>query len=166
MVIRKIEKHEKEIINEIIENEIEIFGENGAVDIWNLKPLVKYGKVYGLFSKENLISWIQLISDWEKEKIYIYGIATKKEFAGKGYAKKLMIEIINNCLDDFSKPLPFFSVWRQCMLRVWLFKWVGGVWRRMCFCPDLVFSSSGSSLFTVRYLQGVLRLSCKKMRLV
>ena len=34
------------------------------------------------------------------------------------------------------------------------------------FCPDLVFSSSGSSLFTVRYLQGVLRLSCKKMRLV
>ena len=74
--------------------------------------------------------------------------------------------LINNCLDDFSKPLPFFSVWRQCMLRVWLFKWVGGVWRRMCFCPDLVFSSSGSSLFTVRYLQGVLRLSCKKMRLV
>ena len=60
--------------------------------------------------------------------------------------------LINNCLDDFSKPLPFFSVWRQCMLRVWLFKWVGGVWRRMCFCPDLVFSSSGSSLFTVRYL--------------
>jgi len=74
--------------------------------------------------------------------------------------------LINNCLDGFSKPLPFFSVWRQCMLRVRLFKWVGGVWRRMCFCPDLVFSSSGSSLFTVRYLQGVLRLSCKKMRLV
>ena len=60
--------------------------------------------------------------------------------------------LINNCLDGFSKPLPFFSVWRQCMLRVRLFKWVGGVWRRMCFCPDLVFSSSGSSLFTVRYL--------------
>jgi len=38
-----------------------------------------------------------------------------------------------------------------------------GVWRRMCFCPDLFFSSSGSSLFTVRYLQGVLWLSCKKM---
>ena len=65
--------------------------------------------------------------------------------------------LINNSLDDFSKPLPFFSVWRQCMLRVRLFKWGGGVWRRMCFCPDLVFSSSGSSLFTVRYLQGVLR---------
>ena len=48
MVIRKIEKHEKEIINEIIENEIEIFGENGAVDIWNLKPLIKYGKVYNI----------------------------------------------------------------------------------------------------------------------
>ena len=96
MVIRKIEKHEKEIINEIIANEIEIFGENGAVDIWNLKPLIKYGKVYGLFSKENLISWIQLISDWEKEKIYIYGIATKKELVGKGYAKKLVKEVINN----------------------------------------------------------------------
>ncbi len=105
MVIRKIEKHEKETIDEIIANEIEIFGENGAVDIWNLKPLIKYGKVYGLFSKENLISWIQLISDWEKEKIYIYGIATKKEFVGKGYAKKLVKEVINNCLDDDFKSL-------------------------------------------------------------
>ena len=48
--------------------------------------------------------------------------------------------LINNCLDDFSKPLPFFSVWRQCMLRVRLFKWVGGevgggecVFVRICF---------------------------------
>ena len=34
------------------------------------------------------------------------------------------------------------------------------------FLSGFGFSSSGSSLFTVRYLQGVLRLSCKKMRLV
>ncbi len=47
--------------------------------------------------------------------------------------------LINNCLDDFSEPLPFFSVWGQCMLRVRLFKWVGGVWGRVCFCPDLGF---------------------------
>ena len=91
-----LDSEDKQIIEEIVKYEEEVFGE-GAIGIWNIKPFIKYGKVYVLSSIEGekeLVSVIEIIKDFKKPKVYIYGFFTKEKFRNKGYGNIFLKSII------------------------------------------------------------------------
>jgi GNAT superfamily N-acetyltransferase len=89
-----LDSEDKQIIEEIVKYEEEIFHE-GAIGIWNIKPFIKYGKVYALISLEaRLISAIEIMKDFEEHKAYIYGFFTKESFRNKGYGDMFLKNIL------------------------------------------------------------------------
>ena len=83
-------KKDSDLLFEIVKYEDEIFGE-ASVGNWNIKPFSKYGKVFALLSeKDEIVSVIEVLSSFDREKAYLYGVSTSKQFQGKGHGKKLL----------------------------------------------------------------------------
>ncbi len=83
-------KKDSDLLFEIVKYEDEIFRE-ASVGNWNIKPFSKYGKVFALLSeKDEIVSVIEVLSSFDREKAYLYGVSTSKQFQGKGYGKKLL----------------------------------------------------------------------------
>ena len=91
--IEEICAKDKSKIEKVKEIEKEAFG-SGAIDEWVLIPLARYGKIYSLNMDGEIVSIVEMLKTWKSDEIYIYSFATKKEFQGQGYGKKLIIEII------------------------------------------------------------------------
>ena len=96
MVIKLVCETDKKYIEEILELEQEVFGLNGAIDLWNLKPYIKYGKVFVLLHEEKVIATCELLKSWDNKKVYLYGFAVKKQFSGKGVGSKFLENVINS----------------------------------------------------------------------
>ena len=79
-------------LNKIVEIEEEAFEGNGNVDMWILKALIRYGKVFILEEAEEIISIVEYMQIMGKEEVFLYGISTKKKYRNRGYAKKIMEE--------------------------------------------------------------------------
>ena len=94
MEIKLINKDNKEYMKQIVDIETKVFGKNGAIDSWNLKPMVKYGKVYALVENEEVIACIELIRAWDTETVYLYGLAVKETEFGRGLGSKLISEVL------------------------------------------------------------------------
>ncbi|WP_319369846.1 N-acetyltransferase [uncultured Ilyobacter sp.] len=86
----EVRGEDTEIINGILDLEKINFGANGGVDIWTLKPLVRYGKVFVLMDEDIVVSAIEFIHKFESREMYLYGVSTRKEFWGRGCAKELI----------------------------------------------------------------------------
>lgn len=78
-----------DIIKEIISIEEEAFGKNGGVDEWILKPMVRYGKVFVLNDGKGVVSIAEFIKTFDNG-VFLYGLCTKKDSRGKGYAKEIL----------------------------------------------------------------------------
>ncbi len=96
MKIVEVNKNDNKYIDDIIRLEEENFGKNGGVDIWLLKPLIKFGKVLILLGDEGEVEGVaEFIKSFEDEEAYLYGVCIKKTSHGKGYGKLFMQKIIN-----------------------------------------------------------------------
>lgn len=94
MNIIEIEKKDEKYIDEILALEKESFGEDGAVDIWLLKPFIKYGKVLALQDEnKKIIGVAEFIRAFDVDTVYIYGICIDKKERGKGRGK-ILLELI------------------------------------------------------------------------
>lgn len=89
-----INKDNKDYMEQIIVLESEVFGKNGAIDNWNLKPIVKYGRVYGLIDNKELVACVELIRSWDTEIVYLYGLAVKPKKIGMGLGSRLLSEVL------------------------------------------------------------------------
>lgn len=99
MEIKQINENHEKYINEILELEKEVFGEKGAIDLWNLKPYIKYGKVFVLLQEDRVIACSELLKKWDENTVYLYGFAVKKEVSGRGIGTeflKTILEILKN----------------------------------------------------------------------
>ena len=72
--------------------EEEAFGGKGGVDLWILKALLRYGKVFVLEKDGKIISIVEYMQCFDKKEVFLYGICTLKEFRHMGNAKKIMNE--------------------------------------------------------------------------
>lgn len=89
-------KKDSDLLFKIVEHENEVFGE-ATVGNWNIKPIAKYGKVFAAVTndeKEELISVIEVLSSFDRELAYIYGVSTVPKFEKKGYATTLLRYVI------------------------------------------------------------------------
>ena len=84
-------KKDSDLLFKIVEHENEVFGE-ATVGNWNIKPFAKYGKVFVMLSddKDELMSVIEVLSSFDRESAYIYGVSTVPKFQKNGYAKILL----------------------------------------------------------------------------
>lgn len=83
-------KKDSDLLFEIVKYEDEIFGE-ASVGNWNIKPFAKYGKVFVILTEKNeIVSVIEVLSSFDRDKAYLYGVSTSKKFQKKGYGKKLL----------------------------------------------------------------------------
>lgn len=86
----EVNGEDREIINGILDLENKTFGDNGGIDIWTLKPLVRYGKVFALVENNIVVSAIEFIHKFDSKEVYLFGVSTREEFRGRGCAKELM----------------------------------------------------------------------------
>lgn len=100
MEIREVKAENIEIIEEIIKLEKEVFGENGAIDIWNLKPYIKYGKVFVGLEEKEIIGCCELLKDWNENRIYLYGFLIKKDRTGKGMGSIFLQLILDKLKEE------------------------------------------------------------------
>ncbi len=94
MKFSEVKTDELNKFEKIIDLEQNVFGDDGAVDKWALKPFVRYGKVYTLEEHEDVLAVVELLRDWSGKIAYIYGISVKKGEQGKGLGTRLLKETI------------------------------------------------------------------------
>ena len=85
-------KKDSDLLFRIVKHENEVFGE-ATVGNWNIKPFTKYGKVFAMLSNdenEELMSVIEVLSSFDKEVAYVYGVSTVPKFERNGYARILL----------------------------------------------------------------------------
>ena len=92
MILKELNRADLPLISEIVELEEEAFGGKGGVDLWILKALLRYGKVFILENEEKIISIVEYMQCFDKKEVFLYGICTLKEFRHMGNAKKIMNE--------------------------------------------------------------------------
>lgn len=84
MEVIELNEEDREVMEEVIRLEEEAFGKAGGVDLWILKPLVKYGKVLVLKDQGEVKGVAEYIRSFNGNECYLYGFAIKKEFRGMG----------------------------------------------------------------------------------
>lgn len=93
-------KKDSDLLFKIVEHENEVFGE-ATVGNWNIKPFAKYGKVFVMLSddEDELMSVIEVLSSFDRESAYVYGVSTVPKFQKNGYAK-ILLQFVMKTLEE------------------------------------------------------------------
>lgn len=92
MEFKELNEVDLTMLNKIVELEEEAFEGNGNVDLWILKALIRYGKVFVLMKCDEIISIVEYMQEFQKENVFLYGISTKKKYRNHGYAREIMLK--------------------------------------------------------------------------
>ena len=92
MEFRELHDVDLTLMNKIVEIEEEAFEGNGNVDLWILKALIRYGKVFVLVEGDEIITIAEYIQVLGKDEVFLYGISTRKKYRNRGNARKIMEE--------------------------------------------------------------------------
>lgn len=107
MLIKAVKIENLDIMNQIVEMEKSTFGRFGGVDLWILKPLVRFGKVFVVLKNEKVIGAAEFMVAFDNPEVFLYGFSVKEDFQGKGIGTKLL----NYCENYFKeKGLVFMSL--------------------------------------------------------
>ena len=107
MLIKVVNIEDLDIMNQIVELEKSTFGRFGGVDLWILKPLVRFGKVFVVLKNEKVIGAAEFMVAFDNPEVFLYGFSVKEDFQGKGIGTKLL----NYCENYFKeKGLVFMSL--------------------------------------------------------
>lgn len=92
MEFRELHDVDLTLMNKIVEIEEEAFEGNGNVDLWILKALIRYGKVFVLVEGDEIITIAEYMQVLGKDEVFLYGISTRKKYRNHGNARKIMEE--------------------------------------------------------------------------
>ena len=85
---------DEDILYKIVEMEDLLFGE-ASIGNYNIKPMAKYGKVYVILNGVDIVSVIEVMSSFDRELAYIYGVCTNVSYQNKGMANKLLTYVLD-----------------------------------------------------------------------
>ena len=92
MEFRELHDVDLTLMNKIVEIEEEAYEGNGNVDLWILKALIRYGKVFVLVEGDEIITIAEYMQVLGKDEVFLYGISTRKKYRNRGNARKIMEE--------------------------------------------------------------------------
>lgn len=91
-------KIDNELMFKIVkyEDDEDVFGK-ASVGNFNISPISKYGKTFVMLNKENdeIVSVVEVMSSFNKNLAYIYGLSVSPKYRGKRYAEKMLSHVIN-----------------------------------------------------------------------
>lgn len=91
MKFHELSEIDLEYLKRIVALEEEAFEGQGGVDLWILKALIRYGKVFVLETEEGeLVSVLEFMQVFQKEEVFLYGICTKKKYRQQGWAEYIL----------------------------------------------------------------------------
>ena len=91
MKIIELSLKDKDYIQQVVEMEKETFGKFGGVDLWILKPMVNYGKVFVLIKENRVIGAAEFMVAFDRLEGFLYGFSVMKEYRKEG-AGTLLLE--------------------------------------------------------------------------
>ena len=86
---------DEDILYKIVEMENLLFGD-ASIGNYNIKPMAKYGKVYVILNGADIVSVIEVMSSFNRELAYIYGVCTNAPYQNKGMANKLLFYVLED----------------------------------------------------------------------
>ena len=86
---------DEDILYKIVEMENLLFGD-ASIGNYNIKPMAKYGKVYVILNGVDIVSVIEVMSSFDRELAYIYGVCTNISYQNKGMANKLLFYVLED----------------------------------------------------------------------
>ena len=86
---------DEDILYKIVEMEDLLFGE-ASIGNYNIKPMAKYGKVYVILNGADIVTVIEVMSSFDREIAYIYGVCTDIPYQNKGMANKLLFYVLED----------------------------------------------------------------------
>lgn len=92
MEFKELKKIDLDYLKKIVELEEEAFEGNGGVDLWILKALIRYGKVFVIEENDEIVSIVEYMQCFDKKEVFLYGICTRKKYRSQGHAKEIMRE--------------------------------------------------------------------------
>ncbi|MEF9933542.1 MAG: GNAT family N-acetyltransferase [Cetobacterium sp.] len=93
MRLIEVRPENQELIEKIVENENDTFSGIGNADMWLIKSIIRYGKLYVLLNQNNeLLSVAQYMPIFGKDEVFLYGFSTVNKHQKKGHGKKLLLE--------------------------------------------------------------------------
>ena len=92
MEFKELKKIDLDYLKKIVELEEEAFEGNGGVDLWILKALIRYGKVFVIGENDEIVSIVEYMQCFDKKEVFLYGICTRKKYRSQGHAKEIMRE--------------------------------------------------------------------------
>lgn len=91
MKFRELTEVDLEYLKKVVLLEEEAFEGQGGVDLWILKALIRYGKVFVLENEEGeLVSILEFMQVFEKKEAFLYGICTRKKYRHQGWAEYIL----------------------------------------------------------------------------
>lgn len=90
MEIKEINIDDIIYMNEIVEMEKSTFGRFGGVDLWILKPMVKFGKVFVALKDEKVIGAAEFMIAFDRNDAFLYGFSVMEKFQRHGVGRNLL----------------------------------------------------------------------------
>ncbi|MFA6877643.1 MAG: GNAT family N-acetyltransferase [Fusobacterium sp.] len=90
MEIKEISINDTKYIDEIIQMEKLTFGNLGGVNLWILKPMVSFGKVFVVLDAKKVIGAAEFLISFERPSAFLYGISVNNFYQNKGIAGSLL----------------------------------------------------------------------------
>ncbi|AGB41793.1 acetyltransferase [Halobacteroides halobius DSM 5150] len=88
--IERLTTNNFDVIKEIVQIEVEAFGE-GGLNQWGLTPLLHHGAVYVLYIADKPVGVIEYLRDMEEvNQAYLYGLAVNSDYQGQGLGEQLL----------------------------------------------------------------------------
>lgn len=91
MKIVQVSIDDEEIMNGIVEMEKSTFGRFGGVNLWILKPIVKFGRVFAVIEKGKVIGAAEFMVAFDRPEAFLYGFSVMEEYRERGIGTNLLI---------------------------------------------------------------------------
>lgn len=91
MKIVQVSIKDKDIMDGIVEMEKSTFGRFGGVDLWILKPIVKFGRVFAVIENGKVIGAAEFMVAFDRPEAFLYGFSVMEEYRERGIGTNLLI---------------------------------------------------------------------------
>ena len=90
MRIVEVSIDDKDIMDGIVEMEKSTFGRFVGVNLWILKPIVKFGRVFAVIEKGIVIGAAEFMVAFDRPEAFLYGFSVMEKYREQGIGTNLL----------------------------------------------------------------------------
>lgn len=95
MRIVEVSIEDQDIMDGIVEMEKSTFGRFGGVNLWILKPIVKFGRVFAVVEKGVVIGAAEFMVAFDRLEAFLYGFSVMEKYREQGIGTNLLVHCEN-----------------------------------------------------------------------